>query len=141
MDQWVSNNAAQPRLNTVLLEVFAAIALLIAAIGIYGIVSNSVDQRTQEIGVRIAMGAQRGHVLRLVVAEGMLVAAAGIGAGLIGALAVCRVLATLLFGVAARDATTLPRFTAVLVVVAAVACFVPAMRATRVDPIVARSYE
>jgi putative ABC transport system permease protein len=137
MEEWISNNAAQPRLNSVLLEVFAFIALSIAAIGIYGVLSYSVNQRTREIGVRIAMGAQRGDVLKLVVGEGMTVALAGIGAGLIAALAVSHALASLLFGVRARDLTTFAAVTGVLLIVAIAACYVPALRATRVDPIVA----
>jgi putative ABC transport system permease protein len=137
MDQWISNGAAQPRLNTILLETFALIALLIAAIGIYGVVSYSVTQRTREIGVRIALGAQRGHVLRLVVGEGMIVASAGIGAGLLGALAASRVMTSILFGIEARDAATFATITGALVIIAAAACFIPALRATRVDPVIA----
>src|SRR5882672_8601598 len=83
MDQWVSNNAAQPRLNAILLAVFACVALLIAAIGIYGVLAYSVNQRTREIGLRMALGAQQSNVLRLIVGEGMMVGLAGIGAGLI----------------------------------------------------------
>jgi putative ABC transport system permease protein len=137
MDDWVSNNAAQPRLNTVLLEVFAGVALLIAAIGIYGVLSYAVNQRTQEIGVRMALGAQRRDVLALVIREGMTMAMAGIGAGLIGAVGVSRALASLLFGMQARDPATFAVVAAILTVVAVAACCVPAWRATRVDPVVA----
>ena len=106
MDEWVSNSAAQPRLNAILLAVFAAVALLIAAIGIYGVLAYSVTQRTREIGLRMALGAPRGQVLRLIVREGMTVGAIGIGVGLAGALALSRVLASLVFDVPVRDPLT-----------------------------------
>jgi putative ABC transport system permease protein len=141
MDQWVANNAAQPRLNTVLLGIFACVALLIAAIGIYGVLAYSVNQRTREIGVRMALGAQQASVLRMVVREGMAMGLAGIGAGLLGALAVSRALASLLFGVEARDPATFALFAGVLVIVSFAACYLPARRATRVDPVVALRYE
>ena len=106
MDEWVSNNAAQPRLNAILLGVFAAVAMLIAAIGIYGVLAYSVNQRTREIGLRMALGAPRGQVLRLIVREGMTVGAIGIGVGIAGALALSRVLASLVFDVPVRDPLT-----------------------------------
>ena len=137
MEQWVAASTAQPRLNAVLLAIFASVALLIAAIGIYGVLSYSVSQRTREIGLRMAMGAQRSVVTRMVVREGMLVALAGIAAGVAGALAVSRALAVLLFGVQARDPATFAAVTAALAVVALAACYVPARRAAGVDPIVA----
>lgn len=137
MDQWISLSAAQPRLNTILIEAFALIALLIAAIGIYGVLSYSVTQRTREIGVRVAMGAQRGHVVSLIVREGMLVAATGIAVGLVVAFAASRVLATLLYGIQPRDLATFAGATGALLLVAIVACYAPALRATRVDPMVA----
>jgi putative ABC transport system permease protein len=141
MDQWISTSAAQPRLNTILIEAFALIALLIAAIGIYGVLSYSVTQRTREIGVRIAMGAQRGHVLSLIVREGMTVAATGIAMGIAAAFAVSRAMASLLYGIQARDLTTFAVASGALLSVALVACYVPALRATRVDPMVALRYE
>src|SRR5256886_5467545 len=137
MEQWLSNSAAQPRLNTLLLSVFASVALLIASIGIYGVLAYSVSQRTGEIGVRMALGATPRGVLRLIVGEGMKVVLIGIGAGLAGGLVVGRAVASLVFGVPVRDPVT---FTAVAVVLAAVAiaaCVIPALRASRVDPIVA----
>ena len=141
MEQWISASAAQPRLDSSLLELFAFAALLIAAIGIYGVLSYSVNQRTREIGVRMAMGAQRGNVMRLVAREGMTVALAGIGAGLVGAYAMSRVLASLLYGVESHDPKTFIGVAGVLLIVAAAACYVPAARATRIDPIVALRYE
>ena len=140
MDQWLSSNAAQPRLNAVLLAIFAAVALLIAAIGIYGVLAYSVTQRTREIGVRMALGAQRGNVVSLVVREGMLVAIAGIGAGLAASAALSRILATLLFGVRPRDPGTFALVAALLAVIALAACLLPARRAARVDPMVALRY-
>jgi len=141
MEQWISISAAQPRLNAVLVAVFACVALLIAAIGVYGVLAYSVEQRTREIGLRMAMGAQRGNVLRLVVREGMLVALAGIGVGLAGALAVSRVLASLLYGVPERDPATFASVAAALAVVALAACAAPAYRASKVDPMVALRFE
>ena len=141
MEQWVSASAAQPRLNAVLVAVFACVAVLIAAIGVYGVLSYSVQQRTREIGLRMAVGAQRGDVLRLVVREGMLVALAGIGAGLLGAMALSRVLASLLYGVPERDPATFAAVAAGLALVALAACAAPAFRASKVDPIIALRYE
>jgi putative ABC transport system permease protein len=137
MDQWISTSAAQPRLNADLLEIFSLIALSIAAIGIYGVLSYSVNQRMREIGIRIAMGAQRSDVLRLVVGEGMTVAMAGIAVGLAAALAVSRVMASLLFGVQAHDLKTFAAVAGVLAIVSAAACYLPAAKAMRVDPVVA----
>ncbi|HJZ99165.1 MAG TPA: ABC transporter permease, partial [Candidatus Solibacter sp.] len=137
MEEWVSNSAAQPRLNAALLAAFAGVALLIAAIGVYGVLAYSVNQRTREIGLRMALGAQQGGVLRWIVTQGMLVAATGIVIGLGGAFALSRLLATLLFGIQPRDPLTFGAVAAVLSVVALAACLVPAIRASRVDPIVA----
>jgi putative ABC transport system permease protein len=137
MDEWVSGNAAQPRLNAILLAVFASVALLIAAIGIYGVLAYSVNQRTREIGLRMALGAPRGRVLRLIVGEGMVVGAIGIGAGIAGALALSRVLASLVFDVPVRDPLTYAAVAALLALVALAACVIPARRASRVDPMVA----
>jgi putative ABC transport system permease protein len=137
MDEWLANSAAQPRLNAVLLAVFAAVAMLIAAIGIYGVLAYSVTQRTREIGVRMALGAPRGHVLRLVVREGMTVGAIGIAVGIGGALAINRVLASLVFETPVRDPLTYGIVAASLAVVALAACVIPARKASRVDPLVA----
>ena len=135
MEDWISNGAAQPRLNTSLLAGFAAIALLIASIGIYGVLSYSVSRRTREIGVRMALGAQTGDVLRMVVREGMAVAAAGIVVGLAGAIAASRALSSMLYGVASRDVLTFAGVAGLLSLVSLLACWVPARRASRVAPL------
>jgi putative ABC transport system permease protein len=141
MNEWISNNAAQPRLNAILLGVFAAVALVIAAIGIYGVLAYSVNQRTREIGLRMALGAHPGGVLRLIVVEGMTVGLIGIGLGLLGGLALGRAVASLVYGVAVRDPATFAGVAVTLAVVALAACVIPARRAARVDPMVALRYE
>ena len=141
MEDWVSNSAAQPRLNARLLTLFAAIALVIAAIGIYAVLAYSVTQRTQEIGLRIALGAQPGRVLRLVVGEGMKVGLIGIGVGLVGAAVAAKALSTLVYGVPVRDPATFAGVALALVTIALAACFIPARRAAKVDPMVALRYE
>ena len=141
MDEWLSNTAAQPRLNTILLTVFAAIAMLIAAIGIYGVLAYSVNQRTREIGLRMALGATKTSVVRLIVGEGLLVVAAGIAAGVVGGLALGRAISSLVFGVTAHDPLTFAGVTLVLGLVALAACLLPARRAAGVDPMVALRHE
>ena len=141
MEEWLSNSAAQPRLNTVLLSAFAFVALLIASIGICGVLAYSVAQRTGEIGVRMALGASPRGVLQLIVGEGMKVALIGIGSGLLGGLALGRALSSLVFDVPVRDPATFFGVAAALAGVAFAACAVPALRASRVDPIVALRYE
>jgi putative ABC transport system permease protein len=140
-DDWVSNSAAQPRLNTVLLSIFAAVALLIATIGIYGVLAYSVAQRTAEIGMRMALGATPGGVLRMVVFEGMKLALIAIACGLLGGLAVGRALSSIIFGVAVRDPLTFSGVALTMIVIAIGACAIPAFRASRVDPMVALRYE
>jgi putative ABC transport system permease protein len=137
MDQWLSNTTAQPRMNTVLLSTFAFVALLIASIGIYGVLAYSVSQRIGEIGVRMALGASPRNVLRLIVGEGMKVALAGIGAGLLASLALGRAISTLVFGVQVRDPATFVSVAVTLAIVALAACAIPALRASRVDPMAA----
>jgi len=141
MEQWLSNSAAQPRLNTLLLGIFAFVALVIASIGIYGVLAYSVSQRTGEIGVRMALGATPRGVLRLVIGEGMKLALVGVGAGLLGGLALGRAVSSLVFGVPVRDPLTFTGVAVALACVALAACAIPAFRASRVDPIVALRYE
>ena len=137
MTEWVATSAAQPRLNATLLGVFACVALLVAAIGTYGVLAYSVSQRTKELGLRMALGADRAGVLRLVVREGMTVGAAGILAGVAAAIAMSRVLSALVFGVSVWDPSTYLAVSAVLALVALASCVVPAVRASRVDPMTA----
>ena len=137
MDQWLSNSAAQPRLNTVLLTTFAGVALLIAAIGIYGVLAYSVNQRTREIGLRMALGATPRSILQLIVGRGMKVVLLGVGIGLLGGLALGRAVSSLVFGVPVRDPATFSLVAVVLTAVALAACIIPARRAARVDPMVA----
>jgi putative ABC transport system permease protein len=137
MDQWISANAAQPRLNAVLISLFSFVALVVAAVGVYGVLAYSVMQRTREIGVRMALGSSRLEILRLVLREGLLVGLAGVGAGIGGALALGRVLGSLVYGVPVRDPWTLVTVTGVLLLVALAACAVPARRAAGVDPLIA----
>jgi putative ABC transport system permease protein len=140
-DEWLSDSASEPRLNSVLLGVFASVALLIASIGIYGVLAFSVSQRTSEIGVRMALGATRSRVLGLIVTEGMMVALAGVSVGMVGALALGRVLAGLVFGVQVPDPATFTIAGVTLTVVALAATLVPALRASRVDPMIALRHE
>jgi putative ABC transport system permease protein len=137
MVEWISAGAAQPRLNATLLGVFAAVALLVAAIGTYGVLAYSVSQRTKELGLRMALGADRRGVLRLIVREGMTVGLAGIVAGVAAGGLLSRALSALVYGVSIHDPLTYVEVTAVLAVVALVSCVVPAIRASRVDPMVA----
>jgi len=137
MDEWLSNSAAQPRLNTVLLTTFAAVALIIAAIGIYGVLAYSVNQRTREIGVRMALGATPRRVLNLVVNEGMKMVLAGVAIGMVGGLALGRTVSSLVFGVPVHDPLTFVLVAVVLTAIALAACIIPARRAARVDPMVA----
>ncbi|HET9528336.1 MAG TPA: ABC transporter permease [Pyrinomonadaceae bacterium] len=141
MDEWVSRSTATPRYRTTLLALFAALAMILAATGIYGVMSYSVAQRTHEIGVRMALGARYGDVLGLVVRQGMLLVVIGLALGLAGAFALTRVMESLLFGVTAKDPITFVAVAGLLSVVALIACYIPARRATKVDPLTALRYE
>jgi putative ABC transport system permease protein len=141
MDQLVYRSASAPRFNAALLGIFAALALILATVGIYSVISYTVLQRTHEIGVRMALGAQAGDVLQHVVREGMLLAAGGIATGTAGAWAATRFLSSLLFGVTPTDPMTFALVPLLLAAVAVLACLLPARRATKVDPVVALRYE
>jgi putative ABC transport system permease protein len=141
MDQLISAGTAEPRLNTMLITAFALLALALAAVGIYGVVTYSVAQRTHEIGVRMALGAASGHLVRLVVGEGLAMTAAGVVLGLAGAAMVTRWMSALLFGVTARDPITFTSAAVMLLLVSVAACWIPARRATRVEPVVALRQE
>jgi len=141
MDEMTAGSFAARRFNMSLLTLFAGLALVLAAIGIYGVMSYAVTQRTQEIGIRMALGARTSDVLRIVLRNGMTLVLIGIALGLGGAFVLTRLMVTLLFGVTPTDAFTIGLVSMVLIVVALIACFIPARRATKVDPLVALRYE
>ena len=141
MEQLVAANLARPRFNAVLLNWLSGLAMLLAAVGIYGVIAYSVAQRTSELGIRIAVGAQTKDILRLILGQGMQLVVIGVGVGWIVALALTRVLSSLLYGVSATDPLTFIFVALLLAGVALLACYIPARRATKVDPMVALRYE
>jgi putative ABC transport system permease protein len=137
MDANITNSMGQRRFAMMLLGLFAVMAVVLASIGIYGVMSYSVTQRAHEIGIRMALGAARRNVLRMVMGQGLLLVGAGVLIGVVGAFGLTRLIASQLFGVRPTDPTTFISVALTLIGVAALATFVPAMRATRVDPVVA----
>jgi putative ABC transport system permease protein len=141
MTDVMSASLAAQRFNMTLMGIFAAVALALAAIGIYGVISYSVTQRTHEIGIRMALGAETGDVLRGVLREGLLLAGIGVAIGIGAAFALTRVMSSLLFGVSTTDPVTFVSISLILIGVALGATFIPARRATKVDPMIALRYE
>jgi putative ABC transport system permease protein len=137
MDQIIARSVADRRFALELLGVFAAVALLLAAIGIYGVMSYAFSQRTNEVGIRMALGAQRRDILRMALGEGMRIVVIGLASGLVGAATMTRVFRSMLFGVGPADPMTFLCVAAILAGVALFACYIPAQRATRVDPLTA----
>src|SRR5262249_6464820 len=137
MEQWIADSIALRRVSTFLLAGFAALALLLAAIGIYGVLAQAVVQRTHEIGIRIALGAQIRDILALILGQGMTLVSLGILAGFAGAFCVTRLIANLLFGVETTDPPTFISIGVLLAAVAFLACYLPARRATKLDPVTA----
>src|SRR4029077_18040235 len=137
MDEMVADAGSLRRFDMWLIGAFAGLALLLAAVGIYGVMAYSVSQRTREIGIRIALGAQRSSVLGLIMGQGAKLAVAGVGAGLIGAFALTRLMESLLFGVSSRDLATFAVVPGIVLVLILVGCYIPAHRATQLDPVVA----
>jgi putative ABC transport system permease protein len=141
MNEIRAESVAPERLNLTLLSIFAGIALVLAVVGIYGVMSYAVTQRTHEIGIRMAIGAQPRDVFKMVMGQGMLLALVGVACGLVGAFALTRLMTTMLFGVAPTDPATFASIAVLLTSVALIACYVPGRRATKVDPVVSLRYE
>jgi putative ABC transport system permease protein len=141
LQEIVANSIATQRLAMILLSIFSALALVLSAIGIYGVISYLTGQRTHEIGIRVALGASRSDVLRMVLGEGMKITLIGVAIGLAAALGLTRLIAKLIYGVGASDPLTFVGVAVLLTGVALLACYIPARRAMRVDPMIALRYE
>jgi putative ABC transport system permease protein len=141
MDELLDESLVQQRFRTWLISGFAALALLLSAIGLYALISYSVSQRTREIGVRVALGAQRSNVMGMVLREGLQLLMFGLLLGLVGAFSATRIMRSLLYSTSATDALSFVATSLTLVAVALLACYIPARRATKVDPMVALRYE
>jgi len=141
MDEYIAATVAAPRFNATLLFIFGAVAFVLTIVGLYGVMSYSVAQRTNEIGIRMALGAQTGDVMRLIVSQGFKLVLLGLAIGLAGAFALMRVISSLLFGVTSRDPLTFAVVAGLLAFIALLACYIPARRATRLDPLSALRYE
>jgi ABC-type antimicrobial peptide transport system permease subunit len=139
--QLFSENVARPRFNTLLLSLLSLVAAMLAAVGVYGVTSYAVQQRTREIGVRLALGAGRGDILKLILSSGLRLALAGVAIGIASAFALTRLMSSLLFGVDTIDTRTFVVVPFILIAVVLLACYIPARRATKVDPLVALRYE
>ncbi|HET9787122.1 MAG TPA: FtsX-like permease family protein, partial [Pyrinomonadaceae bacterium] len=141
MDEIRAESVSGERLNLTLFSIFAGIALVLAVVGIYGVMSYTVTQRTHEIGIRMAIGAQQRDVFKMVLGQGMMLALIGIAIGLVGAFALTRLMASMLFGVTATDPATFAAIAVLLTAVALMACYLPGRRATKVDPVISLRYE
>jgi putative ABC transport system permease protein len=141
LDQYFVQSMAAPRFVTLLLGGFAGLALLLACVGIYGVISYIAVQRTHEIGIRMALGAQKGEILRMVIGRGLVPALAGLAIGIAGALRLTRLLSSLLYGVTPTDPLTFAAVSLILISVALLACYIPARRAAKVDPMLSLRYE
>ena len=141
IEELLGRSVANPRFNTLLLGLFAGVALILSAVGLYGVISCSVSQSTHEIGIRVALGAQSSDVFKLIVGQGMVLTLVGIVIGLAAAYGMTRLMSSLLFGVGATDLSTFAGVAVLLVGIAFIACYLPARRATKVDPMVALRHE